>query len=375
MTEIGGRKKIVLRVPTIVPRGHKVVPKSDKVGLFIHWGIYTVPAHTRSKASTSSSETHNGSEWYLGWIKNRGLYGPEIFEHHKKVYGDDTLESVEKRYYNEWLTQFDLESDQPEVWDLYADYAVKLGMQYIILTVKHHDGIMLCPGITGYQGLLPRSTNEGKSTKIDHVDRFSKACRARGLKVGIYFSLMEWAGKRVCKTPYTKGKGLSDYCQKILWPSLKHICLKYRPDILWADGHWPLTVAEWGSLDFLRWFMSELPGSTINDRWGKDFPSLITADPAYADLRKICCLTGKDRLISSATTDSSWEHVNTIGDSWGYCQNNPRYKTSSEILSLYDRVKAGNGRFTLNIGPRIDGSLDPKEEEILKELISKGGFV
>lgn len=164
--------------------------------------------------------------------------------------------------------------------------------------------------------------------------------------------------------------------------TLKHICLKYKPDILWGDGHWCHTTAEWGSIGFLRWFLAAFPGSVINDRWGKDFPELLIA-PELSDLQKSCCLTGKDRLILTASAsrdlyenrlNPSWEHVNTIGDSWGYAQNNPGYKTSSEILSLYKQVKANNGRFTLNIGPRADGSLDLKEEEILDELIEKGGF-
>src|SRR5579871_5126848 len=343
--------KKILRLPLRLPRSLTKTPPS---GLFIHWGVYSIPGFTRVKRNKKNT-TYNGSEWYLGWIKNRGLYGSETMDYHTANYGDSTLEQVEKRYYGEWLDGFNECADGN--WEQYAKTAVRLGMQYIILTIKHHDGISLFPSN------LSKDTHRPHTNK-DHVQEFVCTCRKYGLKVGLYYSLMEWSNLRQGITfPYTKGHKLSEYTKNVMWPSLKEICQRYKPDILWADGHWNHSVAEWGSLEFLEWFHTQYPNSIVNDRWGKDFNDILKSSE---HLQKFCYETGSDRYFPSTQTRSSfWEHVNTIGDSWGFAHNQVDFKTAEAIFQLKKRVWLANGRFTLNIGPQMDGTLHPSEQRVL----------
>lgn len=99
----------------------------------------------------------------------------------------------------------------------------------------------------------------------------------------------------------------------------------------------------------------------VNSRWGKKFMS----ESAYRDR---VYFVGTDRLMSS--TFSNWEHINTIGDSWGYSETHQSYKSPEQINELFNAVRdVGCKRFTINIGPKPNGQLDPEEESVLSRIV------
>src|SRR3989338_11482906 len=309
-------------------------------GVIIHWGIYSVPAFNPRRKNTKTA-IYNGSEWYQArLLDKRGMYRGYTIDYHKKNYnGLDYYDFIEKFETN-------AKSWDPKIW---IDLIKKSGASYAILTVKHHDGVVLYP-----------STIPGKNTKRNYIKEFTDACRIAGLSVGLYYSLMEFTTER-----YSKGKiKVQKYINNVLIPQLKEIVINFNPDILWTDGDWHHTMETWHSEKFLDWLFSVNPKIIINDRWGKDFKSI--RDSKY---KKLAYCTGTDRLTDSK--ESKWEYVGTIGLSWGYdqFQLHSDYKTASEIKLLYNKlVTNGCGRFTLNIGPKSDGSLDPYEENVLKSL-------
>ena len=317
---------------------------SMNFGLFVHWGIYAIPAFSPHRKTVKKEGVHNGSEWYLMRLKNTLLYRTVTREYHTEHFGDAEPEYMYTRYYS-WITDFEMAAASwtPAEW---IELAKMLGAQYLILTVKHHDGISLYP--TKY------SPNK---TERDFVQEFVDVCRLNGIKVGLYYSLMEWTKL------YSKGKvKIGKYVRDVMLPQLQEICVRYRPDILWTDGDWQHTATAWRSYEFLEWLNEFLPECTINNRWGKEF---IVPASFVSKMYN----TGQDRLLQGV---GLWEHVNTIGNSWGYAANqlDSDYKSAGVIRSLKNEVISHGGRFTLNIGSKPDGSLDERELSVLKSLAS-----
>lgn len=322
---------------------------SDRdLGFMFHWGVYAIPAFNPPRKKKGA--TYNGSEWYLMRCKNTFLYGKSTMEYHTKEYGDTTKDEVIHRYYDEWLPLFETLATKGA--DRWCALVKKFGGKYAILTVKHHDGISLYP--TAYSSF---------HTSHDFIADFVAACRKYDLQVGLYYSLLEWSNNPVAA--YSTGKKkITPYVNLVMQPQLREICTRYEPDILWVDGDWQHTAEVWRSYEFLDWLHRSYPKTVTNDRWGKDFDSERTAVTIYK--------TGKDRYIpgSDVAAAGKWEHVNTISSSWGYAANQTAsdYKTVKELKSLETEVLSEGGRFTLNFGPKADGSLDPKELLIATEL-------
>ena len=333
-------------------------------GVFIHWGIYSIPAFSPRRKRIPKTGVYNGSEWYLGRLKNPFLYKYETREYHNVKYGPYVdNESAIKGYYD-LILEFE---EANKEWDaLTIVNKIKgTGAKYIIITAKHHDGICIYPSKYGMY-----------HTERDYIGELCKATRAAGLEFGIYYSLMEWA--TLPRGSYSTGrKKVGEYINNVLMCQLKELVLRYEPDILWADGHWHHTVSTWNSDKFLEWLfiLRDRPSEKLitNDRWGNDFFEFIYSLPSTQRNLYLSRIykTGEDRLIKSVDMgDILWEHVNTISNSWGYASNQKPddYKSKEEIESLCYQVHGGGGRFTLNVGLRPDGTFDPSEEKVLNEI-------
>lgn len=336
-------------------------------GVFIHWGIYSVPAFSPHRKTIPKTGVYNGSEWYLGRLKNTFLYKYDTRDYHNANYGPfPDSESAIKRYYD-FIAEFEEASIN---WDPVSIVSKikETGAKYIIITAKHHDGVCLYPSEYGMY-----------HTKRDYIGELSKATRAAGLEFGIYYSLMEWASPPIA--PYSTGiKKVSAYINSVLIAQLKEVVTRYEPNILWADGHWHHSVSTWNTDKFLEWLFILRDQSSgnliINDRWGKDFSEFLDTLPTSQRDMYLSRIykTGEDRLLKAPCQASGfsvlWEHVNTISNSWGYAANQTPmdFKSKEEIQSLCSQVHAGGGRFTINVGLRPDGSFDPAEEKVLNEI-------
>lgn len=311
-------------------------------GIIFHWGLYSVPAFFPVREAKG---LNNGSEWYLKRLMEKGTFRPiskwkETQEFHKKEYGD-------KRY-EDFKDLFLAEKWNPDEW---MELCKSVGATYVILTSKHHDGFCLWD---------TKSTNYNSvksGPKRDIIKEFGESAKKYNLRFGVYYSWSEF------------GIGCTkDYMNSVVLKQVDEL-LTYNPDIWWFDGDWTCTTKY--SNDFISNICKKIkkqnPNVEINDRLGgskeikeKREDMNFLGDATYRSYG--------DREIPSDKPEVAWEHINTIGYSWGRNkqQEEKHYKTSRQLKELYDKVTALNGRFLLNMGPNSDGTLDEKEVESLK---------
>jgi len=315
------------------------------VGVIIHWGIYSVPAFD-SVESAQKRKIQNGSEWYAKrlMVLEKEKYptsgSPETQKHHEKYYKDQPYEdfatkfTAEKWDVDEWMTLFK-----------------SINAQYVILTTKHHDGFCLWPTQTTKFNVVDATPFQENILK-----KFADACRQHGLKFGVYYSWSEF-GKTVDRS----------YLDSVVIPQIDEL-LTYEPDIWWFDGDWTCKnlVAREVIGECLKKIKQANPQAEINDRIGhekeREDKNWIGSECTYR--------VYADRTLPTVIPQVPWEHINTIGYSWGRNtqQKKFHYKTGIQLKNLMTTVHKLKGRFLINVGPDAQGCLDPFEKSSLQEL-------
>jgi len=329
----------------------KRAPLSQRtaMGLIIHWGIYSLPQFAFMPAYKAAKEegTRNGSEWYLKRLSGSvmGDPGQQTLKHHLAQFPeDDTYDKRKARYYS-FIPDFE-QANAGWQADDWLKVILQPDIKYVIITAKHHDGISLYP------------SNYGRyHTERDYIGEICTMLRKHGIGVGIYYSLMEWTPEG------TKYFNKQHYVENIMKPQIMEIMELYEPDILWTDGDWTHSSEEWDSETIVSDLRSINPELILNDRWGEEFRN-------RPDLYQ----TGVDRLLKpKANGGVLWEHINTIGESWGYAtkQIPSRFKSVEKLRALRASVARAGGRFTLNLGPKADGSFDQRELKILSGVLGR----
>lgn len=306
-------------------------------GIILHWGLYSIYAFDDIK-SLRRRKLKNGSEWFMKRLITketdfRPISGyKETQKYHEKNFSNSGYFDV--------IPLFDKSTENwnPNIW---FEYFKKIKVGYIILTSKHHDGFCL----------FNTKTTIHKSER-DLVKLFIDSGRKFGIKVGLYYSLMEF-----------DKKATKEYLNNIVIPQIDEL-RKYKPDIWWFDGNWELTT------QYSKQIMKD-----ITDNLKKDNPNVLINDRIIGGNYK----NYSDRYIPTKENppilneqDKFWESINTIGNSWGYCkvQEKQDYKTGKELKEIYNKVEDYNGKFLLNLGPKPDGSFDENEIKSLNEFIS-----
>jgi alpha-L-fucosidase len=307
-----------------------------KFGIFIHWGLYSVPSY---------SLRGQYAEWYANRLTPT--------RHGNKSY---TTEFQEKKYgkgfkYEDFAPLFTAEFFNPTEW---ADLFEKSGAKYIVPTSKHHEGFALWPSAEASKS-WGRPWNAAEiGPKRDLLGDLGKAVRAKGLKYGFYYSLYEW------HSPLWR-KDRKRYVKEVYHAQFKDLVTRYQPSLLFGDGEWDMLSKEWKSEELIAWLYNESPSKDdviINDRWGKD--TRLHHGGYYTT------------EYGAGLKDAShpWEENRGIGRSFGLnrIERIGDYKTSRElILVLVDLVSRG-GNLLLNIGPAADGTIPPIMEERLLDI-------
>lgn len=285
--------------------------KDAKLGIFIHWGIYAVDGIDESWSFFNSYISYND-------------------------------------YMNQ-LNKFTASNYQPKQW---AKLIKESGAKYAVLTTKHHDGVALWNTKCNDLSVVKKTP-----AKRDLVTPFVKELRKEDLKVGLYYSLLDWSHpdypnktrkeKRYENNPKKWNKFVDfNFCQ------LKELSKKYQPDLYWFDGDWEQSAEAWKAKELSEKLREWTPGIILNSR--------ITG---YGDYD-----TPEQGLPVTKPTSNWWELCMTMNDSWGYQHNDKNYKSINQVIRiLVDCISMG-GNLLLDIGPKADGTIPKEQVDILKGL-------
>jgi alpha-L-fucosidase len=314
-----------------------------KFGIFIHWGLYSVPAWGPTK-DVGIYEKY--AEWYWYSLSNpRRESHQQFVDFHTRTYGQSFQ-------YQDFVDRFTCEMFEPEEW---ANIFLSSGAKYIVLTSKHHEGFALWPSKHSWNwNAMDVGPHRDLAGELIH------AVRAKGLRMGFYYSLYEWFNPLY-------HEDVNRYVDAHMLPQMKDLVNRYQPDVFWPDGEWDHPSEVWRSTEFLAWLYNDSPVKekvVVNDRWGKETRSkrggyyTTEYDLVHGD------------NASESTIDHPWEECRGIGTSFGFNRNEylENYSTSEELVHiLIDKVARG-GNLLLNIGPTADGRIPVIMQQRLKDM-------
>ncbi len=304
-----------------------------KFGIFIHWGVYSVPAFTTKG---------NYAEWYQNSVETNAHKGKDK-TYHEVNFGD--------RSYYDLADDFHAELYNPDEW---ARLFERAGAKYVVLTSKHHDGFCLWPNEEANRSWGFPWNAEIRGPGRDLLGELFTALNKTKVKPGLYFSLYEWYNP----------EWLKDHAQYALdhaMPQLYEVVKKYKPWVVWSDGDWDATPNVWRSPEFLAWLYSESAVRdqvVTNDRWGSG--TRFTHGGIYTP----------EYQPDIDFEDHAWEESRGMGASYGYNRAEDAWdynSTQSLVLHLIDKVSRG-GNFLLDIGPDAHGKIPPIMEDRLLEI-------
>ncbi len=308
-----------------------------KFGIFIHWGVYSVPAFADPHARGGGAY----AEWY--WYHMHNKNGP-TWAFHVRTYGADF-------HYQDFVSQFKARLFNPAQW---ADLFARAGARYVVLTSKHHEGFCLWP--------CPANWNWNAVDVGPHQDlagELSKAVKARGLRMGFYYSLYEWYDPLYLHHPHR-------YVTDHMIPQMKDLVERYHPSILWTDGEWSHPSSFWKSTQFLAWLFNDSPVKdqiAVNDRWGKETRG---HDGGFytTEYGKV------DGTLPDYTNIHKWEECRGIGKSFGYnrMETADNYKSARQLIDLLVDTVSRGGNLLLDIGPTADGRIPVIMQERLLQI-------
>lgn len=323
-----------------------------KLGIFVHWGLYSVPAYAPKRGDVDSTGLAY-SEWY-GWQVAEKF--PPYYKFHEKMYGKGFR-------YEDFAGQWKAEMFDPDKW---AKLFQRAGAKYIVLTSKHHDGFCLWPS---YYSWNWNSVDIGPHRDI--VGELLDAAERNGLRRGLYYSLLEWFHP-VMRVPDVSKADIPKYAVEKMIPQMKELVERYRPSIFYADGEWSYSSGQWHSLDFVTWLYNQSSVKdeiVINDRWGSDTRGLHGGylSCEYGEVNSAAL---KEEEALKNLTRRKWEESRSIGASFGYNRNEDveDYLSESQLITLLVDTVSRGGNLCLNVGPCADGTIAPLIQERLYQL-------
>jgi alpha-L-fucosidase len=317
-----------------------------KLGIFIHWGLYSVPAWAPTsgelgKVPFSRWFIENAyAEWYFNSLR---LKDSPTYKHHAAKYGADF------DYYR-FASDFEagIRNWKPEAW---AALFKNTHAQYVVLTTKHHDGFTLWP--SG----IPNTQRPGQklSASRDLVGELTTAVRGAGLKMGLYYSGgLDWtfesrpvANFGDLMTTAPQSEEYARYAEAH-W---RELIERYKPSAMWNDIGYP---SKGRVQELFAYYYNNVPEGVINNRFSVPWADFTT--PEYAKYDRI--------------TEKKWESCRGLGYSFGYNQaEGPEHVIASDkLIELLVDIVSKNGNLLLNIGPKPDGTISDIQTDRLKAL-------
>lgn len=290
-----------------------------RLGMFIHWGLYSISAR---------------GEWVM------------------------YQEQIPKEKYALLAKKFNPRKFDVNKW---VSLAKEAGMKYIVFTTRHHDGFCL------FDSKVSEFTSVKTAAKRDFVAEYVKACRSAKMKIGFYYSLLDWRFPAYYKGPKKDPKGFAAVVEQA-HSQVKELMTNYgKIDYLWYDGEWipgirhnrtltelkesPEIAKYWRSRELNMMVRRIQPHIIINDRSG------LAEDVA----------TPEQNIVASKGK-RFWESCMTMNDNWGYSKADNNWKSTRQLIHNLVQCVSGNGNFLLNVGPKPDATIPAPSMKRLKEI-------
>lgn len=306
----------------------------DRFGMFIHWGIYAIPSRGE-------------------WVRSREYM---------------TIEDYQK-----YFDEFNPIDYNPSEW---AKLAKKAGMKYVVMTAKHHDGFCLFDSaLTDY-----KSTNT--PCHRDLIREYADAFRAEGLKVGFYYSLLDWHHPDYPKYndqchPMRGNEAFKDEninfenYRKYMLGQIKELLTNYgKIDIIWFDfSYGEMTGEKWGAEEIVATARSLQPDIIIDNRLDgahtikSDNPTNYSGD--FDSPEQFIPYSG---VLDDAGNPIPWEACITMNDHWGYTSEDNNYKSAKSLVRKLVECVSKDGNLLLNVGPDARGRIPQPSADILTEI-------
>jgi alpha-L-fucosidase len=276
--------------------------REARFGMFIHWGLYSV---------------YGRHEWVM------------------------EMEGIPAQEYEKVAKQFKPKPNAARDW---AKLAKAAGQKYMVMTTKHHEGF--CHFNTSTTDYCAPKQGPGR----DLVKEFVDAARGEGLRVGFYYSLMDWHhpdGAR-CADNEAARRRFVDY----IHTHVRELMTNYgKIDILWYDVAWPLDAKGWESEKMNDMVFKLQPDIVVNNR------NKLDGDFSTPEQR-----------IEASAGDRAWESCMTLNDSWGYHRADDGWKSPKTVVRNLITCAHDGGNYLLNIGPKPDGSIPEESVQIFSEV-------
>ena len=338
-----------------------------KLGIFIHWGLYSVPAWAPHGADIDKQVAEKGweamfannpyAEWYLNTLR---LGYTQTRRHHVATYGEIFS-------YDNFATDFNesVANWNPDEW---ASLFEQVGARYVVLTTKHHDGFLLWPS----EHTSPNKAGKF-AVKRDLVGDLTEAVRNYHMRMGLYYSGgLDWSFNETPIRTLTDVHGtivqspeFVDYIDK----HFHELIDRYAPSILWNDIGYP-TNADAPAL--FAYYYNTVKDGVVNDRWSQQPPSIqqTSAEFVPPPPSRHSDFTTPEYAAYDQIVEKKWEATRGIGHSFGYNQNEGEtdYLSVEELVRSFVDIVSKNGNLLLDVGPMADGTIPPLQRERLLGL-------
>jgi len=306
--------------------------REAKFGMFIHWGLYAVPAGEWKAGEISE---HPYSEWIMYHLK------------------------IPVAEYEQLAPQFNPVKFDADEW---VGLAKRAGMKYMVITSKHHDGFaMFDSKVTDYD--IVDATPFGR----DPIKELADACRKEGIRFGCYYSIdRDWhhpdaQGNELKQSNYwdypdESKKDFNKYLYEFALPQVRELLTGYGPiATIWFDGIAKKTAEQ--NEEIIKMIRALQPDCLINSRLG-DWMTY-----KWGDYRSM-----GDNEVSNRDLGYGWENPGTLGHSYGYNKYDDDWKSPAEVIRMLVDIASNGGNYLLNIGPKGDGSIPAESVKILEAV-------
>jgi alpha-L-fucosidase len=356
--------------PTLESVRQHVLPdwfSKAKLGIFIHWGLYSVPAwappgkdidqQVKEKGWRAMFANNPYAEWYLNSLR---VGDTPTRRHHTATYGADYD-------YDNFAVEFNRAVETWNPQDM-ASLFSQVGARYVVLTTKHHDGFLLWPSELTSPYKAP-----GFAAKRDLVGELTNAVRQHGMRMGLYYSGgLDWSfnPQPILDFPDVPGT-IVQTPEFIAYVNahFRELIDRYAPSVLWNDIGYPAGA---NAPELFAYYYNTVADGVINDRWAQKMPEGQSEfGPPIPEARDYHF----DYITPEYTTftgiqERPWEICRGIGHSFGYNQieGPDDYLSVEALVHLFVDVVSKNGNLLLNVGPKADGSIPELQRERLSGL-------